>query len=78
MNVTTINITTVGLSNTESEVNYEYRTTSYPCVNLSFECGQCSPNRAGGFPITRLSYFIVCGNHKYYPKMLRPLPDTAA
>ena len=44
MNVTTINITTVGLSNTGSEVNYESdqsaNRASSPCndvvVNLSF------------------------------------------
>jgi len=70
MNVTTINITTVGLSNTESEVNYESdqsaNRASYPCVQW---CGgepliriQCSPNRAGGFPITRLTNLIFRGN----------------
>ena len=66
MDVTTINITTVGLSNTESEVNYESdlfaNRASSPCMQW---CGgepliliQCSPNRAGRFPITRLTNLI--------------------
>ena len=70
MNVTTINITTVRLSNTESKVNYESyqfaNRASSPCMQW---CGgepliliQCSPNRAGRFPITRLTNLIFRGN----------------
>ena len=95
MNVTTINITTVRLSNTESEVNYESdqfaNRASSPCMQW---CGgepliliQCSPNRAGRFPITRLTNLIFRAPGKigtiplsfatqvYAPRPLLPFPN---